>query len=119
MLANKIPSFARKFIYALLLVTAFSLLSFLRTNYEGSQLKKYGVIAYGKVLDAYGASEGKSGYFFYASIEYQYGGKIYQQKIRELTYTYRYHDSLTILCSSHDPELFKVVNRKPGLMMKY
>jgi hypothetical protein len=70
------------------------------------------------VVDCY-QSTGQRNTYYYAEIEYRYNKSNYRQTLSNPYHTYKYHDGLRILCSSSDPEIFRIIGHTPGLNIKY
>jgi hypothetical protein len=78
----------------------------LEGKYKKNELDKYGVVVKGRVIDIE-----KSGFrtsHYYAIFEYSFDKVKYLQSINDDEHAFKFLDSLTIRCSSHDPELCRV-----------
>ena len=83
----------------------------LEGKYKKNELDKYGVVVKGRVIDIE-----KSGFripHYYAIFEYSFDKIKYLQSINDDERVFKSPDSLTIRCSSHDPELCNVIAYLP------
>lgn len=98
-------------VLALILVFALVLFGVLQLHalYREQQLKKYGVISYAKVVEVYKQKRSKRRRFvFYARIEYKIMDKVYYQSIDNKKQLYGVNDTLKIIYSSRDPDIFAI-----------
>ena len=116
---KRIPAFIRRISILMIFVSTYAVLSSLQEKYMQYQLKENGIIVRGVVVDSYLATGYRGKTYYYAEIEYRYNKSNYRQTVGNYYHTYKYHDSLQILCSSNDPEIFEIIGHKPALNIKY
>jgi hypothetical protein len=75
--------------------------------YEENQLSKFGTTTFGKVI-GFESEYKRSGTTHYATLEYNFGNETYNQKIENNNNSYNINDSVKLLISCKDPELFKL-----------
>jgi len=107
-------------VFSLLIVLAgvYLILLQMKSAYLNAQLNHYGVAVKAIVVDIK-REKSRYGSHDYAIIDYSYAGNDYLQRINDDDRAYKYQDSLRLLCSSRDPEIFRVVGHKPALNIKY
>jgi hypothetical protein len=92
------------------------LLITLQKQYVKKELAKNGVEVKGKILDDDVRSRTRRGTRHNAVIWYKYNGAYYKQLINNNAHYFKTGDSLEIVCSSHDPEMFKITgSHRPSL----
>lgn len=79
--------------------------------YKDYQLKQNGVRVSATII-GFTKSSVKSTTYHYAVFEYLVNKKNYQQKISNDDDFYRSNDSLSLICSSQDPEIFRIITVK-------
>ena len=80
----------------------------LQTIYQYNQLSKFGTTTFGKVI-GFETEYKRSGTTHYATLEYNFDNETYNQKIKNNDNSYSINDSVNLLISSKDPELFKLL----------
>ncbi len=83
--------------------------SFVQKKYFEYELKQNGVSLPAKVV-GYKNSTSRYGNHVYAVFVYDYHGNSYAQKINNDEDFFRINDSLQLLCSSKDPEMFRITS---------
>lgn len=119
LIKKMIPEFFRRVSIPIIIISVYSLLSSLQERYMQYQLKQYGIIVKGMVVDSYFSTGYRGKTYYYAEIAYRYNKLNYKQTVGNYYHTYKYHDSVEILCSSNDPEIFEIIDHKPALNIKY
>ncbi|RZL06192.1 MAG: hypothetical protein EOO89_24725, partial [Pedobacter sp.] len=80
--------------------------------FYNNQLEYYGTVVYGRVIDTY-STNGRNGIHYKAVFKYRLLGKEWLQEVGNDHFLYNEHDSLKILCSSEEPEIFTILNVLP------
>lgn len=94
---------------ALIGIIYFVVLIIINVKYEDKQLKKYGVHCNARVTSTFEKHNKKNNeQKWFANIEYSYNNKIYHQEIETDNAIYIIDDTINILISSKDPELYEV-----------
>ncbi|MBK8805146.1 MAG: hypothetical protein IPO21_00280 [Bacteroidales bacterium] len=83
----------------------------LQKNFLNKQIKEYGIITYGQVID-FETSESKGHVSHYATIKYRFEDKDIIQRVKNDDNFYQKYDSLKIKCSSKKPEIFAIIRFK-------
>ena len=76
--------------------------------YQENQFSKYGTSIFGKVI-GFESKNNRSSTKYYATLEYNFNNETYNQKIENNNHLYNINDSVSLLISTKDPELFKVI----------
>ncbi|MGZ3812961.1 MAG: hypothetical protein ACXVB0_19710 [Mucilaginibacter sp.] len=117
-IASRIPAFVKKLFVVFFFISIYSGLTTLQREYKNYQLEKNGVVVKGRVTGSYQTSSRGTIHYF-VKIAYSYNKGNYEQSVNNDDRVYKYHDELSILCSSNAPELFRVAGYKPALDIKY
>lgn len=98
-----------RIVFAILGIVYVFLLVFFSSKYDSNQLRKYGVKTQSIVILSYQDKPFTSRQLDrFLKIEYSYNNKSYHQQFRDSDTLFRVGDSIKILHSSKDPELFKL-----------
>lgn len=90
--------------------TAFAVIS-LHESYLSQQLSDHGTNTFGIVRLLYD-ERFKGHTSHYANFEYSVNGKTWVQNVRNNDHTLFVGDTLKLRCSTEDPEVFELVNKK-------
>jgi hypothetical protein len=82
-----------------------------KSKYIKQELRKNGVYVSAKVI-GYKTSTSRYGRHIYAIFVYDFDQNRYAQKVNNDSDFFRINDSLQLLCSSHDPEMVRVISVK-------
>lgn len=91
-----------------LCVSVFSGAYVLQSMYRSYQLSRFGTTAFAKVI-GFESEYRRNGSANYATLQYDFENEIYNQKTENDDGFYQLDDSVKILFSKKDPELFEVV----------
>ena len=104
-----------RFIKYLLIVVVFVALyvglNIARSKYFDHELKKNGIKVDARII-GYKSSSTRWSRDIYALFVYDYNGSNYTQQIINDSDFFRINDLLQIICSRHDPEIFRIVSVK-------
>lgn len=91
----------------IILVPSCILIGHLQDKYYKDQLVNQGVIVYGKVMELF-TKKHKNGKTDYAKFRYQLNDKMWIQEVVNYDHQFELFDSLQILCSNEEPEIFEI-----------
>lgn len=84
-----------------------------RSLYQEQQLKRHGVVSYAKVVEVYVKRRlHKRRSIFLARIEFKINGKAHYQSINNKKQLFGVNDTLKIIYSSRDPDIFAIKQHK-------
>lgn len=81
----------------------------LHSYYVEKQLSDHGVTTSGVVTELY-VKVSKNSRTPYAIFTYELNGKVWTQEVKNKDYSLSVDDTLQLLCSEEDPEIFEVIN---------
>lgn len=103
--------------YVLTLIFVAAVISFgvvqIRSFYQEQQLKRYGVVSYANVVEVNNKKRlNKRRSVFRATIEFNVNGKAHYKSINNKKQLYGVNDTLKIVYSSRDPDIFAIRQHK-------
>jgi hypothetical protein len=100
----------KNFIPISFLLLTYYVLTKVESSYLNDQLHKHGVVAKAHVT-AFNETHGRWGTHYHAIIEYKIKETSYTQSLNNDDNIYKANDSLLLICSSLDPEIFSVISK--------